>query len=257
MIQTMQTTGHHSWAGYIPACGTNEARDAIAKYHSFYPQEQPQEKAEEDLYCSISTDDVIIANGCSGALEIALTALLDPGTILLVPQPGFPLYQVIAESHGASVLFYRLDPHRQWEIDMDYLEEILSNHPPSSAGRIRGIVINNPSNPTGAVYSEIHLRQIINLCHSYRIPIVADEVYGDLVFRGTSEESDNSNNSSDTIMGQLFHPMALVAARAGRTVPVITVSGLAKQFLLPGWRVGWICFHDKYVFLACFDRFPH
>ncbi len=205
--------GSHA-AGYVNACGTKCAREAIAAYHS-YPQR------------SIEAEDVIVANGCSGALELALTALLDPGTILLVPQPGFPLYQVIAESHGASVLPYRLDPNHRWEIDLDHLEMILKNYHDAPM-IIRGIVVNNPSNPTGSVFSKSHLIDIVQLCRRYRLPIVADEVYGNLVF------GEN-----------VFHPVAKVAAEQGRQVPVITASGLAKQFLLPGWRIGWITFHDK------------
>lgn len=200
-------------AGYVNALGTTAAREAIARYHS----------SKEH---TIDADNVIIANGCSGALELALTALLDPGTILLVPQPGFPLYQVIAESHGASVLPYRLDPDRQWQVDLDYLEQILLPYRGSSV--IRGIIVNNPSNPTGGVFSKSHLIQIVEFCRQHRLPIVADEVYGNLVFRENA-----------------FHPMAQVAAEMGRHVPVITASGLAKQFLLPGWRIGWITFHDK------------
>jgi tyrosine aminotransferase len=208
-------------AGYVHACGTPQARQAIAAYHS-YP-EHP-----------IRPDNVIVASGCSGALELALTALLDPGTILLVPQPGFPLYQVIAESHGASVVHYRLDPDRQWQVDLEHLKTVVAkHHDASSKMMIRGMVVNNPSNPTGAVFSEEHLMELLEFARQYRLPIVADEVYGDLVF-GQNQ----------------FHPMAQVAARLGRQVPIITASGLAKQFLLPGWRVGWITFHDKYVTLC-------
>jgi tyrosine aminotransferase len=221
IITSVQQSPHV--AGYVHACGTVDAREAIARYHS-YPLLQQQQLL-------LHADNVIVANGCSGALEIALTALLDPDTILLVPKPGFPLYQVIAESHGASVAFYRLDPDRRWEIDMDYLEHLVAQYPP---GKIRGIVINNPSNPTGAVFSETHLHQIVDFCLKFKLPIIADEVYGDLVL-GDHE----------------FHPVAHVAAQAGRKVPIITASGLAKQFLLPGWRVGWICFQDKYVTMPC------
>lgn len=199
-------------AGYINACGLPAARAAIAKYHSY----------EEHV---ISADNVIVASGCSGALEIALTSMLDPGTCLLVPKPGFPLYQVIAESHGARIVHYRLDPHNSWQCDMDHLEEIMTG-PDSST--IRGILINNPSNPTGAVFCKAHLQDLVAFCKRYRLPIVADEVYGDLTF-GRNQ----------------FHPMAQVAAQCGNDVPVITSSGLAKQFLLPGWRVGWLTFHDN------------
>jgi tyrosine aminotransferase len=158
------------------------------------------------------------------ALELALTALLDPGSILLLPQPGFSVYQVIAESHGASVAFYRLLPDQKWECDLGHLEELLLEH----GDRVRGILFNNPSNPTGSVFGNDHLQDLVRFCDRHRLPIVADEIYGDLAF--------GSN---------VFYPLAQVAAEAGGQVPVITVSGVGKQYLIPGWRVGWIFFHDK------------
>lgn len=208
VIKAVQAPSHA--AGYVNALGTPEARAAIAKHHHVS-----------------SMEHVVIANGCSGALELALTALLDPGTILLVPKPGFPLYQVIAESHGAHVVHYNLLPDQEWECDLHHISEIVNQYP---RGVIRGIVVNNPSNPTGSVYSEQHLSKIVQLAQSLKLPLVADEVYGDLTF-----------------CGHPFHPLASIAASLGGHVPVITASGLAKQYLLPGWRVGWIVFHDKYV----------
>jgi aspartate/methionine/tyrosine aminotransferase len=121
-------------AGYVNACGTPEAHQAIADAHS-----HPSHK--------ICSDNVIVANGCSGALELALMALLDPGTAILVPRPGFPLYQVIAESHGAEVVHYNLLPDRNWECDLDHLEELMASHP----NMMRAMLINNPSDPTGGV----------------------------------------------------------------------------------------------------------
>jgi len=216
-------------AGYVNACGTTEARDAVASYHSC-----------PELQLNVSPDDVIIANGCSGALELAITSLLDEGSVLLVPRPGFPLYEVIARSHGASVAYYDLDPST-WECNLEHMEQLIidqecSNMLSSSSpiknimsNRIvRGIVINNPGNPTGSVYSENHLRAILRLADRYRLPVIADEVYGDLTY-------------GDTV----FHPLAQVAFSMGNKVPIITASGLGKQYLVPGWRVGWIIFHDK------------
>jgi len=205
-------------AGYVNACGTPEARAAIAKYHS-----------------TSSAEDVIVANGASGALELALTALLDEGSILLVPRPGFPLYEVIAQSHGASVLHYDVLPNQGWECDLDHMESVLNESREctnSGDGNndkiIRGILINNPSNPTGAVYSKEHLTQIARLAARYRVPIVSDEIYGDM-----------------TLGGRIFYPMADIVAEIGSIVPVITASGIGKQYLIPGWRLGWICFHDR------------
>ena len=185
-------------AGYVNACGTPEARTAIASHHSSSP------------------DDVIVANGASGALELALTALLDEGSILLVPRPGFPLYGVIAQSHGASVMQYNLLPDREWECDLDHIEVILTeleNRTVQGNDRlVRGILINNPSNPTGAVYSKEHLIKIAQLAAKHCIPIISDEIYGDM-----------------TLNGRVFYPMADVVEELGKIVPVITASGIGKQ----------------------------
>ena len=82
---------------------------------------------------------------------------LQEGSILLVPRPGFPLYEVIAQSHGASVLHYDVLPNQGWECDLDHMESVLNElREYTNAGDgnndkiIRGILINNPSNPTGA-----------------------------------------------------------------------------------------------------------
>lgn len=201
-----------SGAGYVNALGTDSARKAIARYHSHGSLVQYQ------------PDDVIVASGCSGTLELVLTALLDVGTVLLVPQPGFPLYEVIAKSHGATVEYYRLRSDHNWNVDLKHVCDLAQR----LGSRARGIVINNPSNPTGAVYAMDHLREIVQVCDDCKLPIVADEVYGEIVF-GPHQ----------------FHPLAGVVASMGDRVPVITCSGLAKQFLLPGWRIGWAMFRDN------------
>eukprot|EP00985_Skeletonema_marinoi_P007544 scaffold3316_cov94-Skeletonema_marinoi.AAC.27 len=220
-------------AGYVNAVGTAEARHAIHKYH--YPNTNNtklDDRKADSIIVVTSPDDVIVANGASGALELGLTALLDEDSVLLVPRPGFPLYQVIAESHGARVVHYDLLPNQGWECDLDHIDRIISKEEENahdvSTKVVRGIVVNNPSNPTGAVYSEEHLRQIVKLAEKWNVPIIADEIYGDLVF---------GNN--------VFHPMANVASKLGYTVPIITASGLGKQYLIPGWRLGWLIFQDS------------
>ena len=222
-IQAIQAAlashSHAAAAGYIPATGLEAARHAIANFHSI-----PKNKNNNNNN-KVSPNQVVIANGCSGALELALTALLDEGSILLVPQPGFPLYQVIAESHGATVVHYNLLPNSNWECDLKQLHALMQQYGPAV---VRGMVVNNPSNPTGAVFSKQHLRDIVQFCEQYALPLVADEVYGDLTFDD-----------------HVFVPVAHVAAELGSQVPVITASGLGKQFLVPGWRVGWVVFQDK------------
>jgi tyrosine aminotransferase len=233
IIEAVQSPGHA--ASYVPACGKLEARQAIAAYHQY----QCAATTANDN-SDISIENVIVANGCSGALELAITALMDnndDSSILLVPDPGFPLYEVIAESHGAMVQHYRLLPNSEWQCDLDHLRQLLL----SNSKRRVAVVVNNPSNPTGAVFSKDHLKDIVSLCEEFRVPILADEVYGDLTFADCGDNKDEKNDHQSSA----FYPLAHVAASMGQQVPVITASGLAKQFLLPGWRVGWIVFQDK------------
>lgn len=86
------------------------------------------------------------------------------------------------------------------------------------------ILVNNPSNPCGSVYSEQHLRDILALAEKHHLPIIADEIYCDLVFKGNQ-----------------FYPMATLT----KEVPILSVGGLAKKYLVPGWRVGWVTVHDR------------
>lgn len=207
-----QSTFSPHTRGYVNACGSPASRAAIAHFHSTPSQ-------------TISPDDVIIANGCSGALELALTAMLDEGTCILVPRPGFPLYEVIAKSHGGYVRYYDLKSEGddgEWECDLESIRKVIAEE---GHEKVRGIVINNPSNPCGSVFSEEHLRDLAKLAKENHLVIVSDEVYWDMTFGG-----------------RVFHPMGRIAA--GLNVPVITASGSAKQFLVPGWRVGWLIIHD-------------
>lgn len=190
--------------GYIHSAGSEAARRAIAQHFG-------------NTQAPLTMDDIIIASGCSGAIEIALRGLLNPGDNILLPKPGFPLYQALCEAHKIECRFYNLKPDCNWEADLEHMQSLIDDN-------TRALLVNNPSNPCGSVYSKPHLEDILTLAQSNKVPIIADEIYGDMVF--------GSN---------FFYPMATLT----KTVPVIAVGGLAKQFLVPGWRVGWIMVHDR------------
>jgi len=189
--------------GYGASSGLDAARAAVAKRFS-------------TSTCVYKPEDVIIASGCSGALEIAINGMLDEGDNLLVPRPGFPLYQVLAESQGASVREYDLVPEKGWQADLEQLEALID-------ARTKALVINNPSNPCGSVFPREHLEGLLDIARRHTLPIIADEIYGEMTFEGHP-----------------FHPLAALS----EDVPIVSVGGLAKQFLVPGWRVGWILLHD-------------
>eukprot|EP01031_Cornospumella_fuschlensis_P030806 gene30806-37219_t len=185
------------------AAGTPAARKAVAASHSTPGYE-------------VNEDDVLLASGCSGAVDLAITALVNEGDNILVPKPCFPLYQVIVDSLGGKVKHYALLPHKNWECDLESMEKLIDSN-------TKAILINNPSNPCGSNFSPQHLIDIAAVARRHNLPIIADEIYGKCVFKGS------------------FHAMHLYSG----DVPVIALSGLAKEYIVPGWRVGWVVVHDK------------
>ncbi|CAK4077192.1 unnamed protein product [Aphanomyces euteiches] len=194
----------HKHNGYAHAAGTEAARAAIAARYGTPTS-------------PLTKDDVIIASGGSGALDIAITGMCNPGDNILIPKPAFSLYKSIADAHRIQARYYDLFPEKNWEADTEQMASLIDN-------RTQAILINNPSNPCGSVFSKSHLEAILRVAETHRVPIIADEIYGDMAFGDAK-----------------FFPIASLTS----TVPVVSVSGLAKQFCVPGWRVGWIAVHDR------------
>jgi tyrosine aminotransferase len=201
--------------GYQHSTGSAAARAAVAAvYNAAGVADMP----------AVTDEDVVIASGCSHALDLALCALLNPGDTLLVPRPGFPLYTTLCESRGMRVVQYACDPLRDWEVDVPALCTQLGEA--TAGGSRAALLLNNPSNPCGSVWPDAHVRELLAAAERFRVPVVADEIYWKLPFPRLGR-----------------YP--LPAAGATRTVPVLTVGGLAKEFMVPGWRVGWVVVHDR------------
>ncbi|KAF9283013.1 hypothetical protein BGZ74_002041, partial [Mortierella antarctica] len=190
--------------GYPPSTGYQHSRQAVAD--KFTTPEAP-----------LSFQDVIITSGCSGALDMCIGVLCNEGDNILLPRPGFSLYQTLADSKGVEVRYYDLLPENNWEMDLKQLESLIDE-------RTSTVVMNNPSNPCGSVFRKQHLLDFLAVCERHHLPVIADEIYCDLVFSGNE-----------------FFPLASLT----QTVPVLAVGGLAKKYLVPGWRVGWIFIHDR------------
>lgn len=132
------------------------------------------------------------------------------------------MYQTICEHAGISVKYYDLDPAADWQVNMASLAAAVDS-------QTRAILINNPSNPCGSAYSREHLLELLQFAEQHRLPIIADEVYAGMVFSGVA-----------------YHSLASLSTN----VPVLSCAGLAKIFLVPGWRVGWLVLHDRHGILA-------
>ncbi|XP_023942075.2 tyrosine aminotransferase [Bicyclus anynana] len=193
----------HKSRGYAPSKGHYEARVAVAKYSAHQGE--------------VSPEDVILTSGCSHAIEMVITAIADCGQNILIPRPGFSIYQTLSEGFGIKTKYYNLLPNEHWKIDLDDLESQIDDDTVA-------IVINNPSNPCGSVYDKEHLYEILEIASRNKVPIIADEIYEHFVFAGRQ-----------------FTPISSIS----KDVPVLTCSGLTKRFLVPGWRMGWVVIHDR------------
>ncbi|XP_036318403.1 tyrosine aminotransferase [Rhagoletis pomonella] len=191
--------------GYAHSLGHEKARRAIAKYSAHQSIEE------------INYENVLICSGCSSALEYCILALCDRGQNLLVPRPGFCLYKTLSDGLDIEIRYYDLLPERRWEADLRQLESLIDD-------KTAALLITNPSNPCGSVFSQKHLEDMLAICERHYLPVIADEIYEHLVFPGSK---------------------FIAISRLSKNVPVLTCSGTTKRFLVPGWRMGWIVVHDR------------
>jgi alanine-synthesizing transaminase len=199
MIEAVHEAMRRGENGYAPSMGIEEARKAVSEHVKSYNK------------FDAPSDRVFITAGASEAIEIALTALLNPGEGILIPAPGYPLYGAVLNKIGAAMTPYYLDDSRGWFPDLEDIERKITKD-------IKGIVIINPNNPTGAVYDREILLGLIEIARRHSLVLFSDEIYDKLLF-------DKSHLSIAALCSD---------------VPVITFNGLSKSYLAPGWRTGWM-----------------
>ncbi len=183
---------------YAPSPGIPAAREAVAA--DYTARGVP-----------MTPDRVVITAGTSEGIEMVLSALADPGDEVLVPVPTYPLYTAVCAKIGARAVYYRTDPDRGWLPDLDHLHGLVT---PAT----RALVVIDPNNPTGAIYSAEVRRALVELADHHNVVLLADEVYGDLAYDGP------------------VGPIAAIEPSA----PVVSFSSLSKAYLAPGWRAGWL-----------------
>jgi alanine-synthesizing transaminase len=168
-------------------------------------------RAEAERKGITSVQDVFVTSGVSETVDICLSALLNPGDNLLTPSPDYPLYSAVLAKLGIELNTYSLNEDDGWQPDLIDVHKKIGP-------RTRGIVLINPNNPTGAVCSRRMLEAIAELARRNNLVIFADEIYDKLIL-------DDDPHIS----------LASVAP----DVPIVTFGGLSKNYLAPGWRIGW------------------
>ena len=189
----------------VPYCdmrGMRQARDVICTYHIGRGVR------------GIQPDDIFVCNGVSEAVSMLMTALVSAGDEILMPSPCYSLWSNNAYLGGGRPVFYRCDPQNNWNPDPEDIAAKVSEH-------TKAIVIINPNNPTGAVYSRETLLAIADIARRNKLLLLADEIYDRLV------------------MDELHH--CSIAALAP-DLPCVTFNGLSKSHIICGFRCGWMVF---------------
>ena len=165
----------------------------------------------------VTVDEVFIGNGVSELIDLSLRALLNPGDEVLVPSPDYPLWSAAVALNGGTAKHYACRPEDGFLPDVADMERLIDK-------RTRAIVVINPNNPSGAVYSRDTLQSIVDLAERHGLVILADEIYDQMVYDGAE-----------------FIPMATLV---DDTV-CLTYSGLSKIYRACGYRVGWCVFSGE------------
>ena len=186
--------------GYCHSKGLFSARKAV------------MQRCQSEGIDSVDIEDIIMGNGVSELIVMSMQALLNPGDEILSPSPDYPLWTAAVSMAGGTPVHYRCDESDDWQPDLEDIESKISS-------KTRGIVVINPNNPTGAVYSDGILKSIVRLAEHEDLVVFADEIYDRIVYDGA-----------------VHTPLAsLVTA-----VPCLTFNGLSKTYRLAGFRSGWL-----------------
>ena len=185
--------------GYGPSKGLYSARVAIQQYY--------QTLGIHDT----NPEQIFLGNGVSELIMMALQALIENGDEILIPSPDYPLWTAAVQLAGGKAVHYRCDEANEWQPDLDDISSKITS-------KTRAIVIINPNNPTGAVYSEAMLKALAKLASHHGLLIYSDEIYDKILFDGNKHKS--IANYTDEL--------------------VVTFSGLSKNYRVAGFRVGWM-----------------
>lgn len=186
--------------GYSDSKGLFAARKSIMHY--------TQSKAIRD----VTVDDIYIGNGVSELILMSLQALLNDGDEILIPSPDYPLWTSAVNLAGGRAVHYLCDEESDWYPDLEDIEKKITP-------KTKGIVIINPNNPTGAVYSSELLQRFVALAAKHQLVVFSDEIYDKILYDDVAHFS-TASFSDDTLF--------------------LTFSGLSKNYRAAGFRAGWM-----------------
>jgi alanine-synthesizing transaminase len=170
------------------------------------------QRAQTQGIADVVVDDVIMGNGVSELIVMAMQALLNNDDEVLIPSPDYPLWTAAVSMASGTPVHYQCNEDDNWQPNVADIESKIT-------ANTRGIVVINPNNPTGAVYSEDNLKQIVSLAEKYNLVVFADEIYDRILY-------------DDAV----HIPLATLVKK----VLCLTFNGLSKTYRLAGFRSGWV-----------------
>ncbi len=186
--------------GYSDSRGIFEARTAVAQFY------------QDEGLLDITVEDIFLGNGVSEMISMTLQALVDDGDEILIPAPDYPLWTAAVILAGGQAVHYLCDEENGWNPDLTDIESRITE-------RTKALVLINPNNPTGAVYSEAIVRGFVELATRHDLVLLADEIYEKVLYDGA----------------QHVH-----AATFAHDILCLTFSGLSKAYRVAGFRSGWV-----------------
>lgn len=186
--------------GYSDSKGVYSARKAV------------MQETQRLGISNVAIDDIYLGNGASELIQMAMQALLNSGDEILLPAPDYPLWTASVSLSGGKPIHYLCDESADWQPDIDDIKNKITPN-------TRGIVIINPNNPTGAVYSKALLEEIIELARQHNLIIFSDEIYDKILYDKAAH---------------------IPAASLADDIFFVTFNGLSKSYRSAGFRVGWM-----------------
>lgn len=190
--------------GYSVATGIPELRAAIAEHH------------RRTSGISITAEDVVVTTGSSGGFLLAFLAAFEPGDRVVMARPGYPCYRNVLAALGCDVVEIDCGAETRFQPTVEAIAAV--------PGRIAGVVIASPANPTGTMIAPSELAAIASWCEQNRVRLISDEIYHGITYGGVSTDSTSEVTSS-----------AWQTSRTG-----IIFGSFSKYFSMTGWRLGWM-----------------
>ncbi|WP_298973979.1 aminotransferase class I/II-fold pyridoxal phosphate-dependent enzyme [uncultured Psychrobacter sp.] len=192
--------------GYSDSQGIFSARKAVLQYYQ-----------SKGLLSAVDVRDVYLGNGVSELIVMTMQALMNDGDEVLIPMPDYPLWTAATNLSGGTAVHYRCNEDDNWQPDIEDIKSKITS-------KTKGIVVINPNNPTGALYSDENLKQIIEVAKEHNLIIMADEIYDRVLY------DDVEHRPMSTLTDEVL---------------VLSYNGLSKSHRIAGFRAGWMMVSGK------------